>query len=327
MNDERAESAAAAPVHAPPRPPAAAAAWTPHPPPPPRPPGGGGGLRSRRGRGAAAIAGVLIAGVVVGGAVGLLTRGGQPAAPSRTAHGSSAPPAAVRARAIYSQALAAMRRSAGFHYVARSSGGGSTQTIVGDAGQNHGRQVITVDAAAGREQFTLVLVSGTVYFEGNVPALEDQLGVPAAGAPGLDGKWVSVSSQDGPFSVVAPGIVVADQAQETALVPTSTTSITVAGGAGATRIAGSVPPQQGGPAGTGHLDVAAGSHLPISYATTVSGGGATATSTTTFSGWGTVAAATAPAGAVAWSTLGATAPPGGYGSGGAGVAPSPTPQS
>jgi len=234
--------------------------------------------------------------------------------------------ATVRARALYQQTLAAIRASAGFHYVAESTGGTGTQTIVGDAGQSGGRQVITIDAAAGREQFTLVLVGGTVYFRGNAPALEDQLGVPAAGAPGLQGKWVSVSNQDGPYSVVAPGITVADQAQETALVPTSTTPIRLADSGGGTRILGTVPPQQGAPGGTGHLDVATSSHLPASYVSTISVGGVTLRSTATFTGWGTPPATTAPTGAVAWSTIGATAPPGGYGSGRSIAAPSATPQ-
>jgi hypothetical protein len=275
----------------------------------------------------AAVAGALIAGLAIGVAVGLLTRG--PSAPARgpSPSSASAGAATVQARALYTQALAAMRNSAGFHYVAGSTGGTATQTIVGDAGRSGGRQVITIDASAGREQFTLVLVSGTVYFEGNTRALEDQLGVPAASASGLQGKWVSVSSQDGPYSLVEPGITVADQAGETALVPTSTTPIRTGGGVTMTRILGTVPPQpqQCTPAGTGHLDVAASSHLPTSDVATLSAGGVTTTTTTTFSGWGTAPAAAAPAGAVAWSTLGASAPPG-CGSGGFSPIPSSTPQ-
>jgi hypothetical protein len=272
----------------------------------------------------AAVAGALIAGLAIGVAVGLLTRGPSTPASGPSPSSASAGAATVQARALYTQALAAMRNSAGFHYVAGSTGGTATQTIVGDAGRSGGRQVITIDATAGREQFTLVLVSGTVYFEGNIPALEDQLGVPAAGASSLQGRWVSVSNQDGPYSLVEPGITVADQAGETALVPTSTTPIRTGGGVTMTRILGTVPPQQGAPGGTGHLDVAASSHLPISDVATLSAGGVTTTTTTTFSGWGTAPVATVPTAAVAWSTLGASAPPGGYGSGG--FSPSSTPQ-
>jgi hypothetical protein len=223
--------------------------------------------------------------------------------------------------------MAAMRGSAGFHYVADSAGPTGKQTIMGDAAPSGGRQEITFDASLGHEQFTLVLVSAVVYFQGNGPALEDQLGVPAASASSLQGKWISVSNQDPPYSVVAPGITVADQVTQTPLVATSTTSISTTGGGGATRIIGTVPSQQGAPAGTGHLDIKAGSHLPIAYASTLSASGVTATSTATFSGWGTMVATAAPTGAVAWSTLGASAPPGGFGSGGGTLTPpSSTPQ-
>jgi hypothetical protein len=318
MNDQRSESGAAAPP-----------TWPPPPPPLFGPPPTTRGAKRRRNTALlpAAIAVVLIVGVGIGVSVGLLTRGTPSASASGTSPGSGTNGVAVaQARALYEQALAAMRSSAGFHYVADSGGVGPAQTIVGDAGRSGGRQDITIGATAGQEQFTLILAGGVVYFQGNVGALEDQLGVPAAGAPGLQGKWVSVSNQDGPYSLVAPGITIADQVQETALTPTSATAIG-AGGGRATRIRGSVPAQAaGGPGGTGHLDVAASSHLPLSYVSTLSVSGATATTTTTFSRWGTASAPAPPGGAVAWSTLGASAPPGGYGSGGAGLTPAPTPQ-
>jgi hypothetical protein len=258
-----------------------------------------------------AVVGALAGGVAVGVPLGLLTRGSLPS-PTPSSTGSTV----ARARALYQRAVASTLGSVGFHYVAVSSGGTGTERIVGDAGQSGGDQVITFGSTDGSEQFTLVLVSGTVYFQGNVPALEDQLGVPAASAPAEQGKWISVSSGDGPYTVIEPGITIADQVQETVLVPTSTTQVTTAGGAVASRIFGTVPaqPQQRLPSGTGHLDVDASSHLPISYVSTVTG-------TTTFSGWG---AAPAPPGAVAWSTLGAFTPPGGYGSGEGSATPLPT---
>ena len=329
MNDERSEGGAPAPGDARPSHSPAPAAWIPPAPPPPGPPAPGSvpERRSNRALVWVALAVSLIAGLAIGVPVGLLTRGGH-STPSHVTSPSSASAgrATVQARALYLQALAAMRGSAGFHYVAHSRFDTLTQATVGDAGQSGGRQVITIGGAAGTEQFTLVLVSGTVYFEGNVAALEDQLGMPAANAPSLQGKWVSVSNRDGPYAVLAVGITAADRAKETALNPTSTTPIRTAGGENAMRIVGTVPPPQGGPGETGHLDVAAGSHLPISYGSTVSVGAVTSTSTATFSGWGTAPPASAPTGAVAWSTLGASRPPGGYGSGGGSLTPSSTPQ-
>ena len=267
------------------------------------------------------VAGALVLGAAIGVPIGLLTRG-SPAGGGTASNGGTA---ATQARTLYREALATMTSATGFHYVAVSSGGTTSETVVGDAGKDTGRQVITIGTPAGSEQFTLILVSGIVYFQGNALALEDQLGVPASGAPALVSRWISVSQQDGPYAVAAPGIVAADQAQETELVPASTTAITGPGGVQATRIVGTVPGQQGGPSGSGHLDVTTDGHVPLSYVATISLSGVSETSTTTFSAWGKAPTETAPSGAVAWSTLGASEPPGGYGSGGSGAAPSPTP--
>jgi hypothetical protein len=286
----------------------------PSPPPPPPPPSPGAQPAQRRSRSllfAAAVAAALIAGVAVGVPLGLLSRGSGSSPSSTTSPSpSAASAAAVQARALYQRAIAAANGSAGFHYVAVSRSSSATQRIEGDAGQDSGTQAITMGSTYGPEQFSLVLVSGTVYFQGNSPSLQDQLGVPAANAPGLAGKWISVVTGDGPYGIVAPGITVGDQVQETGLVPTSTTQNSTG-----SRILGTVPAQQGA-TGPAHLDVASGTALPISYVATVTDGGATITSTTTFSGWGMAPSTTTPAGAIAWSTLGASQPPGGYGSGG-----------
>lgn len=303
------------------------AAWPDPPPPPSAVP------RRRRNPAlvvAAAVAGVLFAGAAVGVPLGLLTRGSHagPAASATSPIPRPSPTSATlaQARALYQQALAATRGSAGFHYVALSTGGTDNQKIVGDAGQSGGSQVITLNSTYVSEQFTLLLVGGTVFFQGNAAAVEDQLGVPAARAPAVQGTWVSISSGNGPYSVVAPGITVADQATQLPLAPTSTNPLPTATGASASRILGTVPRQQGAPGGTAHLDIDTGSHLPISYVSTMTLGGVTRTSTITFSAWGTAAAPPAPPGAVAWSTLGASRPPGGYGGGGGGQSPSATPQ-
>ncbi len=212
---------------------------------------------------AAAVAVVLIVGLGIGLGVGLLTRGG----PASRSPGGSSETSAAAARALYNQTLAATRGSAGVHYVSVSTGASVTQKTVGDATQDGGGQLITLNSTYGDEAFTLRLVSGTVYFQGNVPAVEDQLGVPASSAAGVQGKWVSVTSSDGPYSVLQPGITVAEQANELAMVPKSTSQVTAADGTRATRISGTITSPQGN-SGTGYLDVAAGTHLPISQAST-----------------------------------------------------------
>jgi hypothetical protein len=288
-------------------------------------PGAEPAKRTPRGARVAVIVGIVL--VVVAAAVGipaaLLTRGSHSSASGRASSTPGATFPTASAMAVYQQALAATRATTGFHYVAVTAGGGADQRIVGDAAPNGGTQVITFDSNYGAEQFTLVLASGTVYFQGNAPALEDQLGVAPATAPGLQGKWISVSTSDGPYNVLAPGITIADQVQQLALMPTSAAAVKAPDGTAATRILGTVPPQNGSPAGTGRLDVSASPYLPISFASTVTDGGGTVTSTTTFSGWGTSPSVATPSGAVAWSTLGASPPPGGFGGGGGQPPPSP----
>jgi hypothetical protein len=272
---------------------------------------------------AAMIATVLI-GAAGGVAVAFVTRS-QPSAP---AGGSLTPgpanPGTSQASALYQRALSTIRGAAGFKYVSVSTGTPS-ETIAGVAGQLGGRQDITFNSSYGGEQFTLLLVGTTVYFQGNTPAIEDQLGVAAAGAPALAGKWVSVVTGNGPYHVLEQGITAADQAQpqQMPMVPTSTTRMTTSDGTAVTRILGTLPTQPG----TAHLDIATGSGIPLSYVVRSTINGTTATMTTTFSQWGTAPSVSAPSGAVAWSTLVTSPPPGGYGNGGASSAsPSATPQ-
>jgi hypothetical protein len=262
--------------------------------------------------------GVVAAGIGVGGV--LLVRHFQ--STSNTTAPTAAPgisSSAAEARALYQQAVTATGASTGFHYVAVSTGG-DAQTIVGDAGLTNGRQAITFVSNCGTEQFTLLLVGTTVYFQGNTPALEDQLGVPAATAPSLQNKWVSVVSGDGgpegPYSVLQPGITSSSQSSQMPLTATSATKLTVAG-VRAVRISGVVPPVPANnvPAGTGSLVISQSSDLPISYTSAVSEDGVVLDFNTTFSAWGTPPTVTAPAGPVAWSSLTTTAPPNGYGGG------------
>jgi hypothetical protein len=272
-----------------------------------------------------AATGIIAAGIGVGSVLlvrhiqGTQSTSGSPTAVPGTT-GSAA-----EARALYQQAVASTRASTGFHYVAVTAGG-EAQTIVGDAGQSGGSQAITFDSNYGAEQFTLLLVGTTVYFKGNVPAIEDQLGASAASATSVEGKWVSVVRGNGPYTVLQPGITAGSQATLTLpLTPESSARVTDAGGVTATRISGIVPATNNLPAGTGSLDIAPRTDLPIIFTSTISGGTVVLTFTTTFSAWGTAPSVSAPTGAIAWSSLTTAVPPGGYGSGGTPAgAPTPT---
>jgi hypothetical protein len=268
----------------------------------------------------------MIATVLIGAGGGVAVAFATRSEPSPSAGGAVAPdPSTSHASALYQRALRTIQEAVGFKYVSVSTGAVS-ETFVGVAGQLGGRQDITFNSSYGSEHFTLLLVGTTVYFQGNTPALEDQLGVVPAGAPALAGKWVSVVTGNGPYQVLQPGITAAEQAtpqQMPSLVPTSTTRLTTSDGTAMTRILGTLPNQPG----TAHLDIVTSSGIPLSYVMRSTVNGTTATMTTTFSQWGTAPSVSAPSGAVAWSTLVTSPPPGGYGSGGASSAsPSATPQ-
>ena len=234
--------------------------------------------------------------------------------------------AAAAASALYNKAISRAEGSAGFHYVATTLAGGATSTITGDAGQSDGSQVLSMTTSFGHEQFDLLLASDqTVYFEGNAPALEDQLGVSASAAPGLAGSWIAVKIGDGPYKELEVGITVGSQLSEDSLVPSSSQQAT-ASGATVTRISGTVPATQSLPAGTAHLDLSPSSDLPTTFV--VAYDSSSETSTTTFSGWGTAPSVTPPSSAVAWVSLSTSSPPDGYGSGetpSPGPTPTPTP--
>ncbi len=276
------------------------------------------------GLGAAIVATILI-GAIGGVAVAFLTRTHTQTPASNGAPTSlptNAPPSP--ALSLYQKALATMRAAPGFHYTSASNGP-EPETFVGDAGVSGGRQDITFTTSYGAEKFTLLLVGGTVYFQGNTAAIEDQLGVVTADAAALQSKWVTVVSGNGPYTVLQPGITVADQVSQLQFVPQSMSQVTTTGGTAATRILGSIPAANGDPASTVQFDVAPTSNIPIDYSSSFTVSGTSITTTTTFSQWGTAPTVTAPTGAVAWSSLTTATPPGGYGSGGTSAAPTPTP--
>ncbi len=288
--------------------------WGAPPPSPPSPWGGPGssgwsgqypppGVPSgnRTGKVIAVFLGVILIAAAVGIPVVLLTR--------------QSP--AVQAAATYKQAMQAGEKSAGFQYVDTWTGGGSTATFSGVAGQRDGIQTVTQTTDFGNEQFEVVLAPDqTVYIEGNLAALQDQLGLSASGAAGLAGKWISAQSGDAPYQDLEVGLTVSSALPEGELTPTSTGQVTGAGGATLTRIEGTVSD----PSGAGHLDISPSSDLPVIFVASASDG--SYTETMTFTEWGTAPSPTVPASAVAWSTLTTSEPPDGYGSG---ETPTPAP--
>lgn len=241
-----------------------------------------------------AVAVVLLAGIGFGVGTALA-----PTSPKTAAH------------ALLTNAIAAGTSAGTFHYVQRSTTDGTPYDITGTAGPNGGRQVITKRGASGIDVFDLRLVKGVVYFLGNKAAVIDQLGVPAAKASSDANRWVSVHKGEGPYKTFAQGITTKSN-----LAQISTTFVALS----SAPTQGSSPPTTtitGGlydgkhhaPLGTGEFVVSTSSSLPQSLtAGAVAANGARVSLSWKFSHWHEQVKVAAPAGAVAYSSLGATPP-------------------
>jgi hypothetical protein len=255
----------------------------------------------------AAMAGTVVVAAALGLGVGFASRPKPPASPQVP---TSTISAAVRAAALYQKTLTIIAASVGFHYIAIYP---ETETIVGDAGRSVGQQVVTFKSSYGVEAFTLVLdEGGTLYFQGNAPAVEDQLGVSTSKTPAVENRWVSLVPGNGPYPELASGMTVAEQGVFLPMTPITADSVKV-GGRTATQIVGTATVED--PESAARLDIDTSSHAPLAYSSTTATTGGPTTSTVTFSAWGTPVSVTVPSTAIAWSTVGASTPPGGYGGG------------
>lgn len=222
--------------------------------------------------------------------------------------------ATTSAPSLYRRVLAAAGRQATFRYTATSSGGGQTQVTTGVATRDGGTQSIDINGAV----FRLVLVADVVYFDGDVGAVESQLGLSAATAQSVAGTWVSVARGDAPYTSLEQGITTSSALSEIAFTPKSVHNV----GGAVLRLSGAPEPMKGHTvSGTAKLDVAAGTHLPRSFDVQEVVDGQSGTTETTFRSWNQPVSVSAPSGATPYSSL----PPGGGGSGSPSITgPSPT---
>ena len=227
--------------------------------------------------------------------------------------------AASQATSLLNKATTAVDSSAGVDYVSTTTlGGGTTVPTTGDAGQNDGTQTDTEPTAFGTEQFDVLLASNQIlYFEGNAPALEDQLGVPASAAPGLAGQWIFLTPGESPYSLLESGLTVPGAVMINDFTATSSGTVTGGDGTTLTEIDGDIGTNEIGTSAnstlaTFKLDISPSTNLPTSLVVTDATG--VGNTVTTFTNWGTPPSVNVPATAVAWLSLDTSPPPGGYGS-------------
>ena len=255
------------------------------------------GRRRRRIWAAVAAVVVVAAGVGIGLAV--------------TGSGSTGADKAAAGRLLRTS-LAAAEKAGSFHYVASSvssppNSAALSQLTVGDAGVASGRQVITIST----HTFHVVVVGTTAFFEGDAASMEASLDVPSSVAQSYAGKWISLVPGDAPYQSVEVAVTTSSALQQN--ITFSATEELAASKIGREQVIGLRGPitnVQGESAkGTATLYVTAGArHLPLRYVEQGTlGSGKQASKlkfSLTFSGWGEPVPVTAPAGAVAYSSLG-----------------------
>ena len=253
---------------------------------------------------------VVVAVVLVG-----LGAGGVTALVSGSGSSSTATASPGVARQVQSS-LAAARRVGSFHYVSDSTSQGVTQHTVGDAGPNSGRQVITI----GPHTFTVLVIGSACYFQGDAVALNTQLGLSPSASTAHAGQWISLAPRDTPYASVYAAVTASSALSDNiAFRPRLDLGTSTVGGRRVRSIGGAmtnltINGQTQHARGNAQLAVAdTAPHLPVRYAERGTIDRQASNFVMTFSAWGRPVVVTAPAGAIAFSSLGPGAtngPPG-----------------
>jgi hypothetical protein len=209
------------------------------------------------------------------------------------------------AQQVLNSAVAAAKTSGSFHYKLVATAPGSTQSIVGDASGTEGRQVLS----AGTAKIEAEAIGTTVYIQGNVGGLENQLSFPAAEATKYSDQWISIASTDAPYASVVKAVTLTSAL--TQIEPTghlTLTSDTTRFGHPVVGIRGPLPGSgTKGVTGSVVLYVStAKPSVPIAFEGKASDAGKSETDTGTFTRWGKPLNLVAPSGSIAYKSLSAT---------------------
>lgn len=234
--------------------------------------------------------------------------------------GSGSATDAGTARRLVAASLAGARAAGSFHYVSvfasSSARGRATQVTVGDAGATQGRQDITVNG----DRFTVLVIGGTSYFQGDALAMVTSLGVPAPVAEAHARQWISLAPGDAPYQSVTAAVTTSSALDDNVTFrPTDVLGDSKVAGRQVQAVRGPVRSVGGQQVkGTATLYMTTGSRpVPVRYVERGTlGKGSAAGSldfTLNFSAWGAAVAVTAPPAPVPFSALGASGTPSGPG--------------
>ena len=104
--------------------------------------------------------------------------------------------------AILSTAVRAATRLEEVHYVLRTSGTSTSQTVTGDAATNQGAEYVV----SGSDEAVIQLIGSTAYIKGNAGGLQDIIGLGSAQATRYAGQWVSLQPTDSMYRSVVQSV-------------------------------------------------------------------------------------------------------------------------
>jgi len=255
------------------------------------------------------------AGALAGGLLAATLAGAGPAGAA-----GSTPAALVAA----SQAAAAKQSSVRF--VANSSLGDESISIVADAARSAGVETIRLRKASQVGLVTARYTGNAVYFKGNANGLGGYIGMPSTLATKYAGKWIAFTPSQKNYAAIARSMTLPAAVAQISIDPPFTSSAGPrVGGLPTVVVHGTTSTlSSSGNKGTATLTIrSTGSPLPVSFAGRGTQSGKTETGQVVFSRWGEPVHAVAPSSSVNASTITA----GGTGSTGSSGSGSSTPSS
>jgi hypothetical protein len=233
----------------------------------------------------------LAAGVALVGGLSLAVLSGAPPA------AASAHPTAPDASTLYREALATTKAWS-VHYVSSSNVAQVLLLESGDSGPASGTQTVATGKGNLDDTITINVIGGLTYVKGNASGLQALVGMDAATAQQVAGRWIEFSTTNATFAQVVAGVRSHDVATELELKgPLTLGHATTLGGVAVDAIEGT----QTYARKTDRVVLyvrAHGSHVPVEEDAVDAKGKATGALHVAYSHWGETVRPEAPPGAV-----------------------------
>ena len=201
------------------------------------------------------------------------------------------------AATLYRDALATTK-SWSVHYVSSSTVSKVSLLETGDSGPASGTQTVATGQGNLDDMITIDVIGGLTYVKGNAGGLEQLVGLDAATAQQVAGRWIEFSTTSSTFSQVVAGVRSRDVANELELKgPLILGHATTLGGIAVDAIEGT----QTYAHKKDHIVLyvrANGRHVPVEEDAVDAKGKATAALHVTYSHWGETVRPEAPQGAL-----------------------------